>query len=131
VGHETHQIVQHEQEVVLDALKSAWSWLGCSPCTPWPPYTTWTNEGHTLLVYVNNNFHTTILGLGALRYQICVFLTICTFCTAKRLTKVRLGHIIVCLCNYLLIIGKPFFNWVEDWWHFWGQRLANQVHNDT
>jgi hypothetical protein len=24
-GHETHQIDQHEQEVVLDALKSAWS----------------------------------------------------------------------------------------------------------
>jgi hypothetical protein len=33
-GHETHQIDQHEQEVVLDTLKSAWSGLGCSPCTP-------------------------------------------------------------------------------------------------
>jgi hypothetical protein len=33
-GHEAHQIVQHEQEVVLDAFRSARSCSGCSTYTP-------------------------------------------------------------------------------------------------
>jgi hypothetical protein len=31
---EAHQIDQHEQEVVVDALRSACSCSGCVPCTP-------------------------------------------------------------------------------------------------
>jgi hypothetical protein len=33
-GHEAYTIDQHEKEVLLDALRSAQSCSGCSPCTP-------------------------------------------------------------------------------------------------
>jgi hypothetical protein len=43
--HEARQIDQHEQKIVLDEPICAWSCLGRSPCTPWPPQSPCTRTG--------------------------------------------------------------------------------------